>query len=797
MWGGGANVTLRDRILDLLQSGRAAEARPLCETWCREQPGAESWNLFGAVEAASGHTDRAAECFRTALAADPDFLKARRNLAQALQSLGRRDEAISAYREVLARAPDDIDALYALTDLLAEAGHSDEAIALSQRLVAVEPRAVNHYNLALLLHMSGRFEGAAQHYRRAVALEPDHAEAHNQLGILAVQERDLVAAESHYRAAIAARPDYPEALLGLATILQAREEYAPALAACERALAARPDYPEAGIARGILLARLGRAQDAVAQLHSALASHPDAAGYEVLAEVCYEATQDYKEALGACDAALALDPSYAPARRQRARIWSKVGNNEAAKAECRELLAADPRDAESWQLLAQAMYRQGRPAESRECYGEVLKLRPGDPAAQSNRLFFLNYADSCTPNELFRAHREWGAALEAAVSPLPPPAPGACERRLRVGYLSPDFRRHSVSFFLEPILRRHDHEQFEIYAYAALKPQLADEVTDRLRGLCDHWRDVAALSDREAAERIRQDGVDILVELAGHSGNGRVRVAAFRPAPVQVSYLGYPTTTGLSSIQFRLTDAMADPPGQEHFYSEQLLRLPRGFLCYQPPEDAPECAPPPAGATGRVTFGSFNNLAKVSDAVIARWSEILRRVAGSRLLLKNKSLFDPAAADHTRARFAAHGIGPERLELIGWTRTVRDHLGLYDRVDIALDTFPYNGATTTCEALWMGVPVITLAGDRHAARVGASILSHLGRPEWIARDGDDYVDRAVRLAGDPDRLSGLRAVLREQVRRSPLCDAVRFTRDLEAIYRTLWTETARSNRPAS
>jgi predicted O-linked N-acetylglucosamine transferase (SPINDLY family) len=358
------------------------------------------------------------------------------------------------------------------------------------------------------------------------------------------------------------------------------------------------------------------------------------------------------------------------------------------------------------------------------------------------------------------------------------------DRRLRIGYVSPDFRAHSVASFLEPVLARHDTDNFDVVCYAQVAHP--DRTTERLRQLAGHWRDTCAQSDEQVANMIRQDRIDILVDLAGHTRNNRLTVFTHRPAPIQLTYLGYPNTTGLPQIDYRLTDALADPPEADALHTERLVRLPRGFLCYSAPQDAPAVSPLPATAVGHITFGSLNNLAKVNEQVVELWARVLHAVPGAQLLLKGKALCDQATAGRFVEMFARHRIPADRLRLASWAATRAQHLTTYAQVDIALDPFPYNGTTTTCEALWMGVPVVALAGDRHAARVGVSILTHVGLREFIATTPDDYVRTAAGLAADRARLVALRASLRRRMADSPLCDGAAFTRDIEATYRAMW-----------
>jgi predicted O-linked N-acetylglucosamine transferase (SPINDLY family) len=341
-----------------------------------------------------------------------------------------------------------------------------------------------------------------------------------------------------------------------------------------------------------------------------------------------------------------------------------------------------------------------------------------------------------------------------------------------------------VAYFIEPILAHHDPDRFEIYCYAQVGR--GDVMTERLQALAGHWRRTLGMSDAELAAQVRADGIDILVDLAGHTANSRLTAFTSRPAPVQIGYLGYPNTICSPAIAYRLTDAWADPPGQEQFHCEELIRLPRGFLCYAPSPDAPAVTPPPSLTNGHITFGSFNNLAKINTGVVALWARLLQAEPTARLVIKNGSLRDPATRERYHALFQQHGIARARVDLAAWTPAMRDHLAAHAGIDIGLDTFPYNGTTTTCEALWMGVPVVALAGDRHASRVGVSLLTRLGLTELIAETLEHYIRVAQYLSANPARLSELRHGLRARIQASTLCDGAAFTRELEDTYRELW-----------
>jgi protein O-GlcNAc transferase len=438
-------------------------------------------------------------------------------------------------------------------------------------------------------------------------------------------------------------------------------------------------------------------------------------------------------------------------------------------------------------LTGTMLAQQAKIGEALAAMRPIRSLAPRSATLQMSRLMYLNYDPELSRADLFREHRSFGTTFAGAVAPVSQHLdrdrdPG---RRLRIGYLSPDFRTHSVAYFMVPIFEAFDREQFDVVAYAHVaKP---DSVTEQLRSLVSEWRDVIPLDDAELARLIRDDRIDILVDLAGFTKDSRLLACAGRPAPIQISYLGYPNTTGVPQVDYRITDHVADPDDADDFHSEALIRLPRCFLAFAVPNHAPEIGAAPVLRNGHVTFGSFNNLAKVNHKVVALWAEVLRAVSGSRLLLKASGTGDPASQEHLRGAFGAAGADPGRIDFAGYAATAPKHLAAYGEVDVALDTFPYNGTTTTCEALWMGVPVITLAGDRHAGRVGASLLSAIGFRAGIAASAEEYVLSARLLASSPELLTAARRGLRADLARSCLCDRAGYARRIEDAYRAVWT----------
>ena len=482
-----------------------------------------------------------------------------------------------------------------------------------------------------------------------------------------------------------------------------------------------------------------------------------------------------------------LLPRDADVHNTLSALLQKQGRLSEAEASSRRALEIRPDFAEAHYNLGVTLQEQGRLSEAEASFRQTVSIMPDVAVAHSNLLMTMHYAEGYTPAELFAEHQAYAQRFEAPLKAnwLPHPNARDSGKRLKIGYVSPDFRNHAVAFFIEPVLAKHNREQFETFCY--YNHAVSDEVTQRLKLLADHWRDLHVLSDDAVAELIRADGIDILVDLAGHTAGGRMLTFARKPAPVQVAWLGYLSSTGLTAIDCRITDAHADPSGMsERYYSETLYRLPDTFVCYQPPKDTPQVGALPAIAQGGITFGSFNNLTKLTSGVLKLWARVLLAVPGSRLLLKTVALADAATRQQLITDIAAYGVGEERLVLVPSDATHFEHLNRYNQVDIGLDPFPCNGGTTSFDAMWMGVPVITLAGDRFISRMGVSMLTSLGLTELIAETPEEYVAIAARLAGDPVRLAALRAGLRERMANSPLTDAKRFTLNLEKAYREMW-----------
>jgi predicted O-linked N-acetylglucosamine transferase (SPINDLY family) len=557
-------------------------------------------------------------------------------------------------------------------------------------------------------------------------------------------------------------------------------------------LAVDPDHGDALFFLGLLRHQMGKSKEAFGTMQHALRTHPKVFKYQLNFGIFCDEMRAYDDAMAAFRRAIEIEPQ-SVAWSGLGKVQLHLGQLDDAVQSFRHALRLQPHGPNSslHNNLAGALQQQGKLEEAMEHYRIVLELEPHDPALRSNYLYGFNFLPRQDLAAAFAAHREFGTHFDRPMTP-PPRAAAAAERLgrpLRVGYVSPDFRQHSVAHFIEPVLAAHDRSRVEPFCYSNNSD--VDEVTRRLRALSPNWRVIHQRPFVEVAELIRADGIDILVDLAGHTAHNSLPIFGLKPAPVQVTWLGYPNTTGMTTMDWRITDRFADPPGEsDSLHTERLYRMPECFLCFQAPSPCPEVGPLPAAADGRVTFASFNNFAKTTPQVIALWARVLRRVPGARIVLKNKSMEAEDVRRAILAQFAQGGVDASRVEMTGPIRGQSAHLERYNQVDVALDSFPYNGTTTTFEALWMGVPVVTLEGRSHVSRVGVSQMHNLGMPELVARDADDYVEIAARLAGDLPRLAALRASLRERLRASPLMDAPRFTRNLEAAFTQMWNQQA-------
>ena len=634
---------------------------------------------------------------------------------------------------------------------------------------------------------AGDLIAARDLYVRVLESDPSNARAYYMLSGIAAQDGDLSSAIGLAQRAIALQPAAPEFHFSLAGVHLSRGDLREALSSYQEALRLRPDSLDyqRSVAGAFLAA--GMLDEGVQAYRAiACAGKPDARAYFEFGKA-QQLRGDLREAEEAFAQAVRLSPDSEGALLHLAVVRQEQGRPVDAEGPARQAVALAPTLRQAWFVLARVLGEQGRHAEAVEHFRELLATQADDDAPWSGVLFAMNYSEQFTTREVFEEHVKYGERFPK-VPALAIDAPHSWHgHRIRVGYLSPDFWLHSVAHFMVPILAHHDRGRVEVFCYHTGKRE--DAMTARLRSCAEHWRQATGLSDEELERTLRADKLDIIVELTGHSDHHRLTVLARRVAPIQVTYLGYPNTTGVPAIDYRITDGRADPPGEsDRLHVEKLVRLPETFLCYSPPTVKLETSAAPVHRNGHVTFASFNNFAKLSPLTIRLWSRVLASAPNSRLLIKTRGLQDPGLRALLLERFLKQGVDGDRIKLMPPILDQREHLQTYSQVDVALDPFPYHGTTTTMEALWMGVPVVTLEGDRHAARVGASILSCLGLGELVAHNEDEYVRIATRLAAPDSRLDVLRRSLRSRLSESPLTDGARFTTHLEQAYFKMWEE---------
>jgi len=647
------------------------------------------------------------------------------------------------------------------------------------------------------LFSKGRVAEAIDCYQQALILIPDYAEVYNNLGMALKHQNRLEAAIECYQKAFKFKPDYAIACNNLANALIESGDLCAAKTNYENALALQPDVPEVYNNLGNLLTELGHIEDAVAKFQTALKLKPDYVEAFCNLGNAFQKKKAFDDAIRCYQSALKYDQNYYKAYNNLGNAYQQ--NGELSRAvDCYQLaLQLHPDYADAHNNSGNARVDMGKLPEALECYRKALLVDPSFVVARSNLLLTLNYQSNSDLLSGYFSARSWWQHHGLPVYKSVNHKNGAESiRRLKIGYVSPDFRQHSVSFFYLPLIRHHNRQLVEVFCYSDVKS--SDDVTDEIMTSADEWRPISGLPDEAVAEQVRTDGIDILVDLSGHTAGNRLLVFARKPAPLQITWLGYPNTTGMPVMDYRLTDDIADPPGQsDQYHSETLIRLPDGFLCYSPPDDAPQVSGLPARQTGRITFGSFNNLPKINEAVIALWSRLLLQVPQSDLVLKSKQFADTKVRQRFVDLFASHGIDAKRITLLPRVATTAGHLALYHQVDIGLDPFPYNGTTTTCEALWMGVPVISLRGDRHAGRVGASILTRVGLKELVAESEEHYVEIGMKHAGNLAGLEKLRTDIRTRMKASALCDGKLFAHNMENSFQMVWKNWCQNNDPGA
>jgi protein O-GlcNAc transferase len=723
--------------------------------------------------------------------------------------------------------PNNSDMLHLLGVIAIRVDKYEAAFELISNAIRINPAVPHFYNsLGNVLNSQKKFQQAIDSFQRALALQSDYPEAHNNLGNAFMALAQFDQAINAYQQALTLKPDFIEAYNNLGKLFNDQQQYELAVETLQRALALNPHFAQAYNNLGNALSGQGQTAEAITAYERAIQLNPNESsahcnlgktfneqGQWAQAITCFQKaiavnahdaeaysnlgytliqTAQLREALACLQQAIALNPNEASVHNQLGTLLKNQGQLAEAMGYFQRAIALNPDSAEAHNNLATAFKDQGRFEEAIAHYRRTLEIDP-IPLAYSNLLLCINYVRRYDQAAIFLEHQQFNTLFCESLCVTPEHFEPllhsvTSERKIKLGYVSADFRKHPVAYFIEPVLAHHDHERFEIFCYH--NAQESDEFTVRLQAYADHWFNCFGTSDALLVEQIKADQIDILIDLSGHTANNRLLVFARKPAPIQITYLGYPNTTGLSAIDYRITDGYMDPKGHaEAFNSENLLRMPGSYFCFRPNAQSPAVNPTlPVLTKGYITFSSLNNYAKLNGELLALWAEVLHAVPNSRLLLKTKSLNDQGIKEALIEQFAQLNIESERLILLGRSPSPA-HLNTYHEVDIALDSYPFTGGTTTFEALWMGIPVVSLVGKRQVARQGLSILSALELQELIAYSPEDYINICVKLAENTDQLQALRRNLRERMQESSLMDETGFTQHLENVYQTLFQST--------
>lgn len=704
-------------------------------------------NLLGGILMAQKKPMQALTIFKQILALAPDEAKGYNNQGLALKDVGQLHEAVKSYDRAILLQPDFPQVYNNRANVLKDLGQINEAIINYHKAIQLNNNYLKAYtNLGVALQEIGHLDEALQSYDKAIQLKPDFAELYNNRGNLLKDKGQLEDALINYETAISLKPGYAQAYYNKGLVLEEFDQFNEAVNMYNSAISLNPDYASAYTNLANVQQEIGKVEEAITNYAKATVLKPTSAEiYNNYALALRSIGQEY-EAINNYNKAISLKPNFA-------EVYNNLGN---------------------------AYKDIGQLEEALNNYDKAIQLKPEHIITYSNRCFLLNYFHNLTQKKIYDEHLKLEKIFEKKIVHNDIVSKSTNER-IRVGYISADFKVHSVAYFFEPLLRSHNKKLIDVFCY--YDNQTIDDTTKRLIKKSEHWRSVVDMDDFEVIKLIKKDNIDILVDMAGHTGQNRLIVFSYKPAPIQITWLGYPNTTGLSTIDYRFTDDVADPIGEsDKLHTEKLIRLENGFLCYQGDDTISNTGLLPCVKKGNITFGSFNNTSKLNKHVIRVWSEILHGVPNSNLILKSKQLIDINLRNQYLKLFEQEGISNNRIKLYARLSNKKDHLKLYNLVDICLDPFPYNGTTTTCEALWMGVPVITMLGNRHSSRVGATIMTHVGLKEFIAKDECEYIDLAVKSVKKLDYIADLRRNLRKKMNNSELCNSYLFARNIEKSY---------------
>ncbi|BBB58903.1 hypothetical protein UNDKW_0630 [Undibacterium sp. KW1] len=773
-----------DLALQSYQEGKLEEALAYYQQALLDHPeDANLYNRLGDVFYDQQNYLKAEAQYRRALELKPEAPEILLNLGLTLDALGQFHNALACYERVIQQQPANHLACFNLAVTLTSLGRVDEARLAYEKVLELKPGFSHaHFNLATLLQQLDLIEQATEHYQLTIAADPQYFAAYCNLGVIYQSKGMLAEAMEQYRQALRIYPQHMQTQHNMGLVAIQLRQFEVAVSHFQQALSLQPDFAEAMISLGDVSKAQNRLDDAEAWYRRAMAAQPGLSGVYCNLGVMLHERKQYLEAIAVYQQGIANDALSVMLYNNLGNTYSMLNRYTEAEECYSKALQLGSDVTETYTNMAGLLAGQGKMEEAENTYRQAVKLDPAYAQAYSNLLFMLNYEPDRSAEAIFEAYQEYEKryAKRYQNEILHFDNDKSRHRRLKIGYVSPDFCRHPVQYFLEPLLSHHDKSLFDIYAYAQLS--VADAVTARYQTYADHWIETGGMTDVELVQRIREDGIDILVDLAGHTANNRLSVFARKAAPVQMSWLGYGYTTGLTAIDYFLTDETSAPAGSEHLFAEKPWRLQTPCYAYRPAPGMGEVSTLPALSNGHIRIGTLTRSIRVNHKTIRVWAEILKRLANAVLVVDSANYQDANLRLALIDKFAAHGIQASRLD-IGFHSPPWDTLRA---LDIGLDCFPHNSGTTLFETLYMGVPYVTLAGRPSLGRLGSCILEGLGRPEWIAHTEEEYIDKVVALAGNLEQLASIRAGLRGEMQGSALMDEPGFTRKVEVAYRAMW-----------
>jgi protein O-GlcNAc transferase len=745
-----------------------------------------AYNLLGFISQRENKNSQAIEFYNRAISLKPDYAEACNNLGNVLLSMGRTEEAINNLQRAVQLKNNFEEPVYTLANIFSELHQSELAIHYYNRAISLKPDfAEPYYKLGNIYLELEKFQEAKINFKQAVYLNPRFSEAYNNLGNIFLNENNFSEAEFNLRQALKINPGMSGPYNNLGNLYVSQDKLQEAEYCYRQAILLLPGYAEAYYNLGNILLDQRKLAEAEINYNKAISLKPDyPEPYNNLGNIFFS-QKKISDAIRSYHKAIELKPDYSGAYFNLGGALLSISKLDDAMFNFKKAIEINPDYSDAYTNLGNVLLAQGKVNEAIEHYQKALKIKPDCFTSNSNLLLALQYKDNLSDGEwqsfLMKFSDECKKIIPEIKQSKKDRNP---DKKLKIGYVSPDFRIHSCAWFIEPLFANHDKEKFEIFCYSVLENP--DSFTEKFKKLADVWHDTEDLTNKELIELIQNDGIDILVDLAGHTANNRLAIFAGKPAPVQVSWLGFPASTGLDTIDYKLSDKWLAPENSTEYFSEKVWRLNRVMHCYQAPDPSPPVSTLPYNTNGYITFASFNNLTKITEKTVEIWAKVLDEVSGSILILKANQSAAVELQDKISGLFIDHGISSERIKFVNPLPNTYDHLNYYNQVDIGLDTFPYNGATTTVEALWMGVPVISMAGERAASRYGLAFLSAVGLPELATGNSDEFIKTAVALANNPETLDKLRSSLREKLLNSQLCDRTGFTKEIENAYQEMW-----------